>query len=164
MSTIREEQKSRVLSCLRRGRDMANSRIWIAAHTYLGDRHVRNLIEELRCDGHLICNNQSGTGYFLADSREEIEQQYRQDMARAMSILRRMKPFRQTLMATTMPGQLSIEDLLMDEFMVMEGDYDAIAWATAQMQSDRWSDQFMEDDIYGRKGRTTQDHRRKSGD
>ena len=91
------EQRARVLGCLRHGKDLANNRFWITMKTGLSDRVVRQRIEELRNEGHLICNLQNGKGYFIAENDEEVELQYRQDCARAMSILRRIKPFRHYL-------------------------------------------------------------------
>ena len=125
-SEIRGQHKAMILSCLRHGRDLANSRQWLSTRTGLNDRYVRELIEELRMDGFLICNAQNGWGYYLADDMDEVLDQYKQDMARAMSILRRMKPFRQALrtMEAENSGQVRIEDLLMDEFMVLEDEID----------------------------------------
>ena len=99
MSTeeTKARQRAAVLCCIRMGKDLANTRHWIAMHTGLNDRNVRERIEELRNEGHLICNLQDGNGYFLAENEEDIEQQYLQDYARAMSILKRMKPFRHAL-------------------------------------------------------------------
>ncbi len=90
-------QRAAVLCCLRTGKEFANSRHWIAMHTGMNDRAVRERIEELRNEGHLICNLQNGSGYFIAEDAEDIKAQYRQDCARAMSILRRIKPFRHAL-------------------------------------------------------------------
>ena len=125
-SEIRGQHKAMILSCLRHGMDLANSRQWLSTRTGLNDRYVRELIEELRMDGFLICNAQNGWGYYLADDMDEVRDQYKQDMARAMSILRRMKPFRQALrtMEAETSGQVRIEDLLMDEFMVLEDEID----------------------------------------
>ncbi|MBQ9662233.1 MAG: hypothetical protein IJV40_03660 [Oscillospiraceae bacterium] len=92
-----ERQRAAVLCCIRTGKDMANTRHWIAMHTGLNDRVVRNRIEELRNEGHLICNTQNGRGYYIAEDIEDIKAQYKQDCARAMSILRRIKPFRHAL-------------------------------------------------------------------
>ena len=115
-----EDQKARVLGCLYHGKDMAQWRGWLATHTGLQDRHVRKIIQDLREDGHLICNLQNGEGYFLAEDINDVRRQYKQDMARAMSILKRMKAFRKALKEEQVAGQIRIEDLLMDEFMILE--------------------------------------------
>ena len=116
---LRAEQRARVLSCIRKGAKMANTRRWIAMHTGLSDRVVRERIEELRNEGHLICNLQNGSGYFLADTDEEVEQQYKQDCARAMSILRRIKPFRHYLKSLDKENgdQISFEELVIEEIL-----------------------------------------------
>ena len=77
------------------------------------------IIEELRRQGHLICNLQNGAGYFLADTDEEVEQQYRQDCARAMSILRRIKPFRHYLRSLDEErgDQVTFEDMALEEII-----------------------------------------------
>lgn len=90
----------------------------IAATTRISERRVRELIEELRNRGHLICNRQDGRGYYIAETREEVESQYRQDCARAMSILRRIKPFRHYLRKTEDTGdQITWEDLALEEII-----------------------------------------------
>lgn len=118
-----EMEKQRVLSCLRSGHDLANDRRWIAMHIGLNDRYVRSLIEELRIDGYLICNSQDGRGYYIAETDEEILRQYRRDMARAMSILRRMKPFRKAIREMGNENQITFEDIVMDEYMILEKEF-----------------------------------------
>ena len=116
---LRAEQRARVLSCIRKGTEMANTRSWIAMHTGLSDRVVRQRIEELRNEGHLICNLQNGSGYFLADTDEEVERQYKQDCARAMSILRRIKPFRHYLRSLDEErgDQVTFEDMALEDII-----------------------------------------------
>lgn len=65
----------------------------------VSDRKMRQLIEDARRDGALILNGQSGAGYFQAspDDLDAIERQYRQDTARALSILARRKTMRRIL-------------------------------------------------------------------
>ena len=108
------EMKTRVLACLMHGKDLANTRQWISMHTGIHDRKVREIIEELRNEGHLICNLQDGNGYFLAETTEEILQQYKQDCNRAMSVLRRVKPFRHALLerAAEESDQITFNEIL----------------------------------------------------
>ena len=73
----------------------------------LPDRQVREQLEQARMAGMLICNDQDGRGYYLAETREEAAAQFKRDYARALSLLARMKPFREALSVTD--GQLSIE-------------------------------------------------------
>ena len=108
------DMKKRVLACLMHGKDLANTRQWISMHTGIHDRKVREIIEELRNDGHLICNLQDGNGYFLAETTEEILQQYKQDCNRAMSIMKRAKPFRHALLerAAEESDQITFNEIL----------------------------------------------------
>ena len=111
-------KKLRVLSCLSNGREAAYSRRYIASDTGISDREVRNLIEELRNEGHLICNEQDGNGYYLAKTDHEILRQYRQDCDRAMSILRRIKPFRHAIRKMNkVDDQITWEDLALEEII-----------------------------------------------
>ena len=113
---ILTRQRAAVLSCIMHGKDLANDHHWIATHTGLPERAVRNRIEELRNEGYLICNLQNGKGYFLAENDEDVKTQYRQDCARAMSILRRIKPFRKYLKSLEDDeNQINFMDILEEE-------------------------------------------------
>ncbi len=115
---MRAGMRARVLSCLMHGQDLANDRSWIAMHLGMSDRTVRQMIEELRNEGHLICNSQDGRGYFIAETDAEIARQYRQDCARAMSILRRIKPFRRAMKEIAEKSdQITFEDLAFGELI-----------------------------------------------
>lgn len=108
------DMKTRVLACLKHGKDLANTRQWISMHTGIHDRKVREIIEELRNEGHLICNEQDGSGYYLAETTEEILRQYKQDCNRAMSNLRRTNPFRHALLerAAEESDQITFNEIL----------------------------------------------------
>lgn len=92
---------------LKTGKVNAISRKSLANSLGLPDRTVRALIEDARAAGMLICNDQDGHGYYIAETKDEIQQQFNRDYARAMSLLVRMKPFREAL--TVMEGQLGID-------------------------------------------------------
>ena len=92
-------EESRVLKYLRQGRENARTRQELCILTGYSDRAVRNEIEELRRNGHIIINNQDGKGYYLTDSLVEIERQYKQNRSRAMSILVQQKYLRSRLKA-----------------------------------------------------------------
>ena len=79
------------------GQANAVTRAELARLTQLPDRQLRELLEIARDKGHLICNDQDGRGYYLAETIDEIESQYRRDHTRALSILKRLKPFRRAL-------------------------------------------------------------------
>lgn len=65
----------------------------------INDRAARELIEQARINGVFILNAQNGKGYYQSDDISELEKQYRQDTARALSILKRRKPLRDALKA-----------------------------------------------------------------
>ena len=90
------------------GKVNAISRKTLVAITGIPDREVRERIENARAAGALICNDQDGQGYYLAESREEIQRQLNRDYARLVSLAERMKPFKNAL--AVMDGQLGIND------------------------------------------------------
>lgn len=73
------------------------SRRALASMMDVSDRHLRRIIEEARNCGYLIINDSDGTGYFLAASSADIERHFRQENARALSILKRLKAARTRL-------------------------------------------------------------------
>jgi biotin operon repressor len=81
------------------GEANAVSRVELASRAGMSDRKMRAAIQQAREDGELILNAQNGAGYFLAstDDLNAIERQYRQDTARALSILKRRKAMRRLL-------------------------------------------------------------------
>ncbi len=86
-----------VLAAIPFGSENAIKRRDLCARLGMNDRQVRKLIELARAEGHIIVNNQSGAGYFQSNDLDEIERQYWQDTARAMTILRRRKELRRRL-------------------------------------------------------------------
>jgi len=55
------------------------------------DRRVREVIEDARNAGYMIINDGDGTGYYIAQSIEDIKRYYRIEKARAMSITKRLE-------------------------------------------------------------------------
>lgn len=88
-----------LMDVLQRGREHAVTRERLAYELCTHDRAVRRMIQAARDDGALILNAGDGRGYYLADADDldELERQYRQDTARAMSILKRRKEMRRIL-------------------------------------------------------------------
>lgn len=84
-----------VMHYMPKGKKNAISRASLCEATGYSDRNNRFIISQLRAEGNLICN--SGTGYYLATDIEDIERQYWQDKARALSILKRVKAARKIL-------------------------------------------------------------------
>lgn len=93
----REELKETVLLQIGTGKKLSRTEEWISALTGIHERLVRKLIEELRGDGHLICNDQDGEGYYIAESIDEVRRQYARDRSRALHVLYRLRPFRSKL-------------------------------------------------------------------
>lgn len=61
------------------------------------DRYMRHIVEDARNCGYIIINDGRGDGYYLASSTDEIEQHFRTEEARALSILRRLRNCRRIL-------------------------------------------------------------------
>lgn len=81
------------------GKENATHREALAMYLGISDRQVRRLIQIARDEGALILNAQDGAGYYLADKTDldDIERQYKQDTARALSILKRRMTMRKIL-------------------------------------------------------------------
>ena len=109
--------KETIKEHLMRGKDAGVTRTWLATQTGVNDRSVRLAIEDLRNDGMLICNDQDGEGYYLASDERDIMRQYRRDCARAMSILKRLKPLRMAVREIEHQeenkDQVTVEEILM---------------------------------------------------
>lgn len=79
------------------GRDKAISREALTELLHTTDRVMRRMIQRAREEGLVIINAQDGSGYFQSADVADLAAQYRQDTARAMSILKRRKHIRQIL-------------------------------------------------------------------
>lgn len=82
-----------VLDAIPYGKENAVTRVYLAARTGLPDRQVRKAIEEIR-RSHIILNDQDGKGYYRSWDLDDIERFYRQERARALAVLARMRPMR----------------------------------------------------------------------
>lgn len=82
-----------VLDAIPYGKDRAVTREYLTAKTGLPDRQVRKAIEEIRRN-HIVLNDQDGKGYYRSYDLDDIERFYRQERARALAVLYRMKPMR----------------------------------------------------------------------
>ena len=82
-----------VLDAIPFGKDRAVTREYLTAKTGLPDRQVRKAIEEIR-RSHIILNDQDGKGYYRSWDMDDIERFYRQERARALAVLYRMRPMR----------------------------------------------------------------------
>lgn len=82
-----------VLDAIPFGKDKAVTREDLEAKTGLPDRQVRKAIEEIRRN-HIVLNDQDGKGYYRSYDLDDIERFYRQERARALAVLYRMKPMR----------------------------------------------------------------------
>ena len=79
------------------GKEHAITKQELLTKTGLHDRTLRQAIENARGRGACICCEQNGTGYYQAETIEELIGQYRQMTARAMSLLVGRKPIRNEL-------------------------------------------------------------------
>lgn len=78
------------------GKDKAVTRRRLCLATGLSDRQVRKAIEELRRT-YVILNDQNGEGYYRSYDLGDIERNYRQERARALAVLYRLRPMRELL-------------------------------------------------------------------
>ena len=90
------ERNETVLDAIPFGRDHAIRRDALAAKTGLEDRQVRKAIEEIRRT-HIILNDQDGKGYYRSYDLQDILRSYRQERARALAVLYRLRPMRDLL-------------------------------------------------------------------
>ena len=79
------------------GRKNAMSRTALAIKMGLTDRGLRKAIEIARREGLLVMNASDGAGYFQSVDLDDVQRQYWQDTARAMTILARRKQMRRML-------------------------------------------------------------------
>ena len=86
----------KVLEQIPFGKKHAITRMGLRFRTGLSDRQVRNIIEELRRT-YVIINDSDGNGYYRSYDLDDIERNYRQERARALSILRRLRVMRTLL-------------------------------------------------------------------
>lgn len=82
-----------VLDAIPFGKENAVTREYLTAKTGLPDRQVRKAIEEIRRN-HIVLNDQDGKGYYRSYDLDDIERFYRQERARALAVLYRMRPMR----------------------------------------------------------------------
>ena len=94
-----ETQVCIVVEAIPFGRQNAVKRSVLCDQLGMNDRGLRRLIEVARGYGFIIINDQDGAGYYQSNDIDEIERQYQQDKARAMSILARQKEIRRRLKA-----------------------------------------------------------------
>lgn len=85
-----------VLDAIPFGKANAIRREILAARCGLSDREMRRTVEELR-HTFVILNDQDGRGYYRSYDLDDIERSYRQERARALNILRRLKVQRMLL-------------------------------------------------------------------
>lgn len=97
MSTENKPLIGIVVSRLDRGHENAKPLKNLAEELYMNERTLRELLEQARADGYLICNDMDGKGYYLADTLDDVDRQYRRDYNRAMALLVRLKPMRRML-------------------------------------------------------------------
>ena len=97
MSTENKTLIEVAVKALGRGHGQAKPVRELAAALRMNERTLRELMEQARAEGYLICNEMDGRGYYLADTIEDVERQYGRDYGRAMALLARLKPMRRML-------------------------------------------------------------------
>ncbi len=89
-----EENTSLLASVLKYGHKNAISREKLCERLGVSDRKMRKMVERARRDGLAICNDLDDDGYYIADTPEEYDRQYRRIYDRAMSMMVQLKHFR----------------------------------------------------------------------
>lgn len=89
----------RLIAAVPYGKENAVDRFALSERMGLSDRKVRQLIEDARNAGLFIINNSDGRGYYQTTDLDEMVRNYRQERARALSTLKRLKPMRRALKA-----------------------------------------------------------------
>lgn len=97
----RTAETERIAGLIPSGRRNAISREDLAAALHTTDRKMRKAVAEAKKQGLMICND--GDGYYQSDDLSDLWRQYRRETARAMSILKELKPMRDVLKAAGRP-------------------------------------------------------------
>lgn len=98
MSTLKLTPESELIAqTIPFGRENAVRRDTLATMLGTSDRQMRKMLQAAREEGVIILNAQDGRGYYQSADIDEMTAQYRQDTARAMSILQRRKALRKIL-------------------------------------------------------------------
>lgn len=88
---------TKLLGFIGTGKEKAITRRALKAAMGLSDRATRKVIEEARNCGYNIVNIDGGSGYYIPDDIGDKVKFYKQEYARAISILRRLKTLRKDL-------------------------------------------------------------------
>lgn len=88
---------------LLRGKQNARTRQELCILTGMGDRDVRQKIEELRESGVFVCTDEDGNGYYISEDTRDLLRQYKKNMARIRAISKRTKPIRDYLKSKGVP-------------------------------------------------------------
>ena len=86
-----------LIGLLKKGSKNTVTRRSLADQMGTSDRRVRKMIERAGAAGVIICNEQNGRGYYIAEDIDEIERQYRQELNRMKSMYKRTLPLRRAL-------------------------------------------------------------------
>ena len=80
-------RKKKILGMLRYGESNSIPRRELVKRCCISDRSVRSCIAELRNDGIPVCSNSKTSGYFIADSDDEVDHFLNENHKRAMVLL-----------------------------------------------------------------------------
>ena len=93
------DKVTKLLGFIGKGKEKAIPRRTLKGLMGLSDRATRKVIEEARNCGYNIVNIDGGSGYYIPDDIDDKVKFYKQEYARAISILRRLKTLRKDLKA-----------------------------------------------------------------
>lgn len=98
-----DELAQRLVKALHCGHNLAKTRLSLCSELHVRDRVLREMVEIARRGGAMICNDGDGRGYYLAETDEEIQAQYRREKARMVNHWNAMKPFYEAMKERGLP-------------------------------------------------------------
>lgn len=102
------EEATRLVSLLGKGRANAISRTELLEEFGGKDREMRKVIAYARLMGFCINNDQDKKGYYIPETLEELERQYKQTEERGKAIFAQLKSIRRQIDKIRSANQLCI--------------------------------------------------------
>lgn len=71
------------------GRKNAKQLGYLSSVLGIGERNIRQMIEDLTVNGYVVCNLQNGKGYYKPETDEDFQAMLKLNASRAYSLLRK---------------------------------------------------------------------------
>ena len=95
-----------ILDLIPRGKDNAITRVELSAKAGIGDRMIRKLISEKRKEGEFIISSTSDKGYYLPETRADVERFIRQQKSYIKNLQRSITKAERAL--RVIPEQINV--------------------------------------------------------